>query len=261
MIAAVSASLLLISAPPNAQLKALNVLTLSIFYPLQATVDQITRAKNIYAENRRLKSDLAYLNVQVARLRDQEAENNRLRDMLGFQQAFPFTLIPVRVIARDPSPVFKSIVVSAGKNDSVLPFMPVVSRQGVVGKIVQVLPNLSLVQLIRDPLNHVSIMSQRNRTVSILETENGIEFFSHYRVHEDILRGDTIITTGLGGIYPKGLPVGIIEKITFGRDPLFKRATIKLSLDIEHLEELFIVKLPPQWAAFKTQLDSMKLKP
>jgi rod shape-determining protein MreC len=137
--------------------------------------------------------------------------------------------------------------------------MPVVSRQGVVGKVVQVMPGLSLVQLIRDPLNHVSIMVRRSRTISILETENGVDFFTHLRVHEDVLPGDTVITTGLGGIYPRGFPVGTISKVSFERDPLFKRAGLTLGLDIEHLEELFVVKLPPQWAAFKVQLDSLAL--
>jgi rod shape-determining protein MreC len=104
-------------------------------------------------------------------------------------------------------------------------------------------------------------MARRSRTISILETENGIEFFTHLRVHEDVLPGDTVITTGLGGIYPRGFPVGIIGKVSFERDPLFKRATIKLNLDIEHLEELFVIKRPPQWAAFTKQLDSLKQKP
>ena len=201
------------------------------------------------------------LTAQVAQLREQEAENSRLREMLGFEQIAPFTLIPVRVIARDPSPIFKSVVVDAGKNKGVLPFMPVVSRQGVVGKVVQVMPGLSLVQLIRDPLNRISVMVRRSRTVSILETDNGVDFFVHLRTHEDVASGDTVITTGLGGIYPRGFLVGIIDKVHFERDPLFKRATIKLILDIEHLEELFVVKLPPQWAAFKEQLDSIKQKP
>jgi rod shape-determining protein MreC len=261
MVVACTISVWMVSSPPHLQARTARILTLSIFYPVQITVDQVIRAKNIYAENEQLTSDIALLNVQLAQLREQEAENTRLRDMLGFDQSTPFPLVPARVVARDPSPIFKSVVISAGMNKSILPFMPVVTRQGVVGKVVQVMPDLSLVQLIRDPLNHVSIMTRRSRTVSILETENGVEFFTHLRVHEDVLPGDTVITTGLGGIYPRGFLVGIIGKVSFERDPLFKRATINLSLDIEHLEELFVIKLPPQWAAFKEQLDSLKQKP
>jgi rod shape-determining protein MreC len=260
MVVACVACIFMIGSPPGLQAKTGHILVISIFYPVQITVDQVTRAKNIYAENERLKSDVALLNAQVARLREEEAENIRLRDMLGFEQNTPFSLIPVRVVSRDPSPIFKSVVISAGKNRGIVPYMPVVSRQGVVGKVVQVMPDLSLVQLIRDPLNHVSIMVRRSRTVSILETVNGAEFFTDLRIHEDVVPGDTVITTGLGGIYPRGFPVGIIGKVSFEHDPLFKRAAIKLSMDIEHLEELFVIRLPPQWAAFKEQLDTLSQK-
>jgi rod shape-determining protein MreC len=259
MIVACTASFLMIFSPPRQQAQTERLLATSIFYPVQITVDQVIRAKNIYAENERLKSDVALLNSQVAQLREEAAENTRLRDMLGFEQSTPLILIPARVVARDPSPIFKSVVIDAGKNKGVVPYMPVASRQGVVGKVVQVMPDLSLVQLIRDPLNHVSIMVRRSRTVSILETENGVDFFTHLRVHEDVLPGDTVITTGLGGIYPRGFLVGIINKVSFERDPLFKRAGIKLCVDIDHIEELFVIKLQPQWSAFKQQLDTLTL--
>jgi rod shape-determining protein MreC len=259
MIVACTASIWMISGSPRQQAQTARLLATSIFYPVQITVDQVVRAKNIYAENGRLKTAVALLNTEVAQLREEAAENTRLRDMLGFEQSTPFVLIPARVVARDPSPIFKSVVIDAGKDKGVVPFMPVVSRQGVVGKVVQVMPDLSLVQLIRDPLNHVSVMVRRSRTVSILETENGVDFFTHLRVHEDVLPGDTVITTGLGGIYPRGFLVGIINKVSFERDPLFKRAGIKLCLDIDHIEELFVIKLQPQWSAFKQQLDTLTL--
>ena len=163
------ASLWMITSPPRFQAKTARLLTCTVFYPFQVTIDQITNAKNIYVENKRLKNDLALLNARVAQLEEQAAENARLRDMLDFEPTVPYTLIPARVVARDPSPIFKSLVVDAGKNKGVLLYMPVVSRQGVVGKVVQVMPYLSLVQLIRDPLNHLSIMIRRNRTVGILE--------------------------------------------------------------------------------------------
>jgi rod shape-determining protein MreC len=200
---------------------------------------------------------VASLAAQVEQLRDQAIENRRLRDMLGFEQSLPFDLIPVRVVAREPSSNFKSAVVNAGANRGVLPFMPVITERGVAGKIVQVGPFLSIVQLIRDPLNRTSIMVRRSRAVSILETENGTDFSGRFRTHEPVATGDTVITSGLGGIYPHGLRIGVVDRILDENDPLFKKAVITPSCDISHLEELFIVRLPPQWAAFKAQLDSL----
>ena len=257
LLAAMSAGIMMVSSPPHLQAKTARVLTVSIFYPLQITVDQLYRAKNIYAENRRLKNEVALLSVNVATLREQASENARFRSMLDFEQSSPFELIPVRVVAHDPSPFFKSVIVTAGANKGVLPFMPVVGEHGVAGKVIQVMPSLCLVQLLKDPLNRTSIMVRRSRTVSILETENGADFYARFRTHEPVEAGDTLVTSGLGGIYPPGFIVGTVNKVLDQQDPLFKTVSIRLSLDLDHCEDLFIVHLQPQWAAFKVQLDSL----
>jgi rod shape-determining protein MreC len=250
-------SMWMISSPQDLQAKTARFLAFSVFYPLQITFDQVTKAENVYAENRRLKLQVAQLSVQVAQLKDEKIENGRLRSMLGFEERTPNDIIPVSVIARDPSPIQKSVVVNAGKNKGVRIFMPVVGEEGVAGKVVQVMPLLSLVQLIRDPLNRASILVRRTRAVSILETENGIDFFARFRIHEDVAAGDTVVTSGLGGIYPRGFPAGVVEKVSDEGDRLYKKAAVKPTLDIDHLEELFIVSQPPQWAAFRAQLDSL----
>ena len=197
-----SASVWMISSSPQMQAATARLLTVSIFYPLQISADQILRAKNIYAENRRLKTEVALLSAGVAQLREQAAENGRLRSMIGFTKVNPYELIPVRVMARDPSADCKSLVITAGSVQGIVPYMPVVAEGGVAGKVVMVMPHLSLVQLVTDPLSRVGIMTKRNRVVSILETDNSRDFFIHFRTYEDVAPGDTIITSGLGGIYP-----------------------------------------------------------
>jgi rod shape-determining protein MreC len=248
---------MMVSSPPRLQAKTARMLTISIFYPLQITVDQVLKAKNIYAENRRLKNDVALLSVNLATLSEQALENVRLRSMLDFEQTSPFELVPVRVVAHDPSPFFKSVIVTAGANKGIQLFMPVVGERGVAGKVVQVMPTLCLVQLLKDPLNRTSIMVRRSRVVSILETENGTDFYARLRTHESVDTGDTLVTSGLGGIYPPGFIVGTVSKVLDQQDPLFKTVSIRLSLDLDHCEDLFVVRLPPQWEAFKVQLDSL----
>jgi rod shape-determining protein MreC len=252
-----SISLWMIVSSPETQARTARFLTISIFYPLQIAADQILNAKNIYAENRRLKREVASLSVDVARLQEQAAENDRLRSMLGFEKVNPYELIPVQVVARDLSQTSKSLVITAGSNSGILKYMPVVGEWGVVGKVVQVMPHLSLVQLITDPLNRVAIMVKRSRVVSILETENGRDFFVHFRTYEDVQSGDTIITSGLGGIYPRGFTVASIDKVVDERDPLFKKAIVKLSIDLGRQEELFVVNQSPQWSALRSGLDSL----
>ncbi|NLG18874.1 MAG: rod shape-determining protein MreC [Fibrobacter sp.] len=251
-------SLWMISGSPEFQAKTARLLTVTIFYPLQVTFNNATHIKNIFSENRRLNQEVATLNTELSRLREMAAENERLRGLIGLSNEFTYSLIPVRVIARDPSAESKGIVVNAGRRDGVQMWMPLVGEKGIVGKVIQVMNGVSMVQLIKDPSNRTSIMSRRSRTVSILETENGNNFFFRCRSHEDVQVGDTIVTSGLGGIYPKGLDVGQVKRITDSLNPLFKRVWVELSVDFDHLEELFVMLLSPQWQSFRAEFDSLE---
>jgi rod shape-determining protein MreC len=104
-------------------------------------------------------------------------------------------------------------------------------------------------------------MVRSSRAVGILETENANSFFVQFRTHEIVEIGDTLITSGLGGIYPKGIPVGYVVKVDMLKDPLFKRVYVRPSVKFGHLEEVFVVKLSPQWSAFRSELDSIRFEP
>ena len=253
-------SLLMITAPPVKQAATLRFLSMTVFYPLHVIFSQTTKINNIFSENRKLKQEVVRLSATVAQLKEEATENSRLRSLLNFSQDFSYDLLPVRVIAYDPSPSQKSIVVSAGKNDSIAMWMPLIDERGIAGKVVQVMHRISMVQLLKDPSNRTSVLFSRTRTVGILETENGSDFFVRCRSHEPVEKGDTVVTSGLGGIYPRGLMVGTVKKINEIRDPLFKQIIISLSVDFDHLEELFIMRLSPQWSAFRSELDSLEFE-
>jgi len=251
-------SLLMITSSPVRQAETLRFLSMTIFFPLQVVLSQTTKIGNIFSENRHLKAEVVRLSATVAELREKSLENQRLRDMLDLADDFDYNLLPVRVIAQDPSPALRSIVVTAGSTDSIAMWMPLVNERGVVGKVVQVMPRISLVQLLRDPSNRTGVLFCRTRATGILETENGHDFFVQCRNHEPIEVGDTIVTSGLGGIYPRGLNVGVVKKIDKDPDPLFKQIAVALSVDFNHIEELFIMRLSPQWSAFRSELDSIE---
>jgi len=251
-------SLLMITASPVKQADTLRFLSMTIFFPLQIVLSQSTRVKNIFAENHRLKADVIRLSAEVSQLREQAAENERLRNLLTIASDYDYDLLPVRVIAKDPAINFRSVVISSGNNDSIKTFMPVIGENGVVGKVVQVMHRISQVQLLKDPSNRTSVLFSKTRTVGILETETGNDFFVNCRSHEAIEEGDTVVTSGLGGIYPRGLMVGVVRRIEKIKDPLFKKVHVSLCMDFDHLEELFVMRLSPQWSAFRAELDSIE---
>jgi rod shape-determining protein MreC len=252
-------SLLMISLRPEPQAKVARVLSMSIFYPAYATVSQVSNFTNVYAENKRLRQELAEASTQLQKARELSRENERLLGLLGFAEHDEYDLVPVRVVARDPSHQYRGVVVNGGKEQGVTEYMPLVGEHGAVGRVIQVMGNMSMVQLLRDPASRTSVMVSRSRSVGILGTENGRDFFVRLRSHEDVLKGDTVVTSGLGGIFPKGLTVGIVSNID-DRNTLFQRAFIDFAVNFDKLEELFIMRMPPQWSARRLEIDSMKIE-
>ncbi|MDR0330227.1 MAG: rod shape-determining protein MreC [Chitinispirillales bacterium] len=260
LLLTVALSVAMIIAQPSTQASIVRYLSMTIFYPAYAVVSQVSSFTGVYSENKRLRQELAELSTQIQVLRDQSAENMRLRGLVGFSEHTLYTLTPVRVVARDPSYFYKSVLVSGGASQGVGMYMPIVGEHGAVGKVSQVMGNMSMIQLLRDPSSRASVMVNRSRAVGILQTDNARDFFVRLRSHEDAQAGDTIVTSGLGGIYPKGLTVGVVEKIDDKSNLLFKRAYIDFSVDFDKLEELFVMRLPPQWAAQRAELDSVKME-
>lgn len=258
LIFTVLLSILMLSADTTKQQQIARTLTLTVFYPFQFTVHQTTRIKNIFAENKQLKEDVTKLSARCALLEEAAAENERLRSLLGFDQRFTYTLIPARVVVREPSYRYRSLVISIGRRQGVAQFMPVVNKDGIVGKVIQVLPGISLIQLLRDPAERISVMIKKSHEVGIQETIDGRKFFVEFRKHADMSVGDTVITSGLGGIYPKGITVGTVSAVKDRNDPLFKDVYIEPCVDFDHLEEVFVMQLDPRWSAFRTELDSIE---
>lgn len=253
-------SLWMITSTQPQQQRIARMLTLTVFYPVHFTFHQVTRIRNTFAENRRLRSELTVLSTRLAMLEERVGENRRLRELLGFREDFAYDLLPVRIVAREPSHLFRSVVINAGKDHGLTSYMPLVNSRGVVGKVTTVLPHMSLVQLLKDPSNRVSVMFRKNRTVGILQTEDGEDFFIRCRPHTDVVSGDLIVTSGLGGVYPEGLHVGEVSGIEDGSDPLFKRARVEPAVDFEHLAEAFVIRMSPQWQGFLQELDSLELE-
>jgi rod shape-determining protein MreC len=194
----------MISSKAPEQQTITRALVTTIFLPFQITVNQAARVRTLFAENTRLKEQVTSLSTRLAELREEKSENERLRSLLDLKKNFSFDLAPARVIGHDPSVISRSIIIDIGRNRNVVRYMPVVSTRGLVGRVIQTMPTISLVQLLSDPLNRTSVMTSRGRVAGVLETETGDSFFLRFPSHSDLVLGDTVITTGLGGIYPKG---------------------------------------------------------
>lgn len=254
----VTLSLWMISSGSTSQARTARILTLYVFAPIQWTIDLNTLLRNVFAENAKLREREAMLNTRLALLEDAGIEHQRLRKLLGFKEESTYDLVPVSIVAREPVPRPRSMVVSAGQDERLERYMPVVDGRGVAGRIVQVLPHLSLVQLLTDPASRASVLTRTNRVVGILESDGG-SLHMRYRSSDQIDTGDTVVTSGMGGVYPRGLLIGIVVSSRPDDDPLFARARVRPFVDFARLEEAFVMRLSPQWSSFRSELDSLEL--
>lgn len=171
-----------------------------------------------------------------------EKKNKRLEEILGFSESAPYTLMPARVVGRDPSAISSTIVIDKGTRDGVVPDMPVISPNGIVGLVLAVSRESSRVMLINDKNSRIDALIQDNREVGILEgaTDGSIRL-SYVDAGVPVRIGDWVVTAGVGDTFPKGLPVGEVTKIVKPVSELFQYIVVSPKTDLGNLEEVLLI--------------------
>lgn len=245
-------SLWLHSLPISRKIAISHIMTASIFFPMQYTVTQITKVRNIWRENKDLRSEVARLGMDNAELREKSLENQRLRELLQFKERVAFDLVPSEVVAQSPGRVSTSFILQVGGADGIERNMPVVSIHGAVGKVISIARHSCQVQLLSDPNCRIGVMLQRSRIAGILESEDGRKYKMRVQEHADVAIGDKIITSGYGGIFPKGLRVGTVKGIQMDDLKIYKELRIGLFVDFDYVEEVFVLRRKPRMQADTT---------
>ncbi|MEN6414482.1 MAG: rod shape-determining protein MreC [Veillonellales bacterium] len=201
----------------------------------------------VYRDNQTLRSENEQLRQNNLNISEIVAENTRLQAMLAYKTGTPqFDLVLAKVIARDPGTWTSIIVINRGSADGITKDMPVVTPQGLAGNVIRVYSNTAKVQLLLDPRSAVGALVQRpeSRVAAIVEG-NGASPFVPRMVNvardADIINGDQIITSGFGGIYPKGLLIGEVVDVVNEEGGLLKYAILKPAVDFDRLEEVFVI--------------------
>ncbi|MDH3392690.1 MAG: rod shape-determining protein MreC, partial [Desulfobulbaceae bacterium] len=173
--------------------------------------------------------------------REAVATNVRLTKLLGLKKSLPPPTLTARIIGKDPSLWFKTVIIDRGSSDGVKQGMPVVTVEGIVGQIMSASPHYAKVLLASDPNSAIDVLVQNTRAQGIIKG-NGTDYQLHYVLRNwKITQGDAIVTSGLGGVFPKGLQVGTVTKVTESRRGMFQQIDIKPSVDFLQLEHLIII--------------------
>jgi rod shape-determining protein MreC len=213
-------------------------------------------------ENRELKRLTASLLLERERLIQFREERERMRKLAAFKEEQFLKLVPCEIIGRNLDRYQTVLVVDKGTQDSLRARMPVLSYQGYVGRVVEVFDNSAWIQLICSRNNPVSCIDKRSRVVGILEWMHHSYFeLKNIGIMEDVAVGDTLVTSGFGGVVPKGFPVGVVTKVTTAIDGLSRKVEAKSDIKFRSLEEVFVVvdEIPWDKAIFYSRPDSLRV--
>jgi rod shape-determining protein MreC len=194
-----------------------------------------------------LRGRVRQLEQDTARLAETEAENARLRTLLDFRKTLGGTLLTTRVIGHDAAGLSRTLVVDQGSAAGIAKGAAVLAPEGVVGQVFQVSPHAARVLLVSDHNSGVDAVVQRTRGRGIVEgTADGRCGLKFVKRTEDLQVGDLVVSSGLDGIFPRGLPIGHIQAVDKQGQGLFQYAQIEPAVDVERLEEvLVLVGAPP----------------
>lgn len=199
--------------------------------------------KNVRAENRRLREEVQELRVQGLRVTETSDENRRLRRLLALQEHLPLTTLSGEVIAREWGGWIRSLTVNRGRGDNVPRLTAVISPSGLIGRVVDVRPGVSIVQVLTDPTSTVGAHVLRTRTPGIVEGDprGTLRFKFMARDGASIQIGDVLVTAGQGGLFPRGIPIGTVRTIDNRGAALFHYAEITPAVDFARVDEVLLV--------------------
>jgi len=221
----------------------------TFLFPSQFALSRMDGSIRIYRENSRLKSENASLRAESDFLRQWLHRIPRLDTMEKFRSMSGMHLKGGQIIAHDAGRMQASWVVDLGSKDSVGVNMPVFTSQGIVGKIAKCYPYHSLVQLVIDPASKVSVLSDRSRARGILEANGLGQLVAKFPAGSDILKGDTLVTAGMGGVFPKGLRVGAVlgEMDRSDVGEVLRSFLVRPFQDMNSVEDLFVLLKEDRW--------------
>jgi len=258
-VVAVVASIVLMSVDHRAShLESMRSLLSTVLYPLQLAIhvpiragewlsEQVSTRRTLLAENARLREERLRVHTRLEKLEALEAENQRLRNLLGSSQKVDERVLVAELISVDMDPFSRRIVVNKGARDGVSPGQALIGSNGVMGQIIHAGPFTSNALLITDPSHALPVQIRRNglRAVALGTGPLNLLKLSHVPNSADVQVNDRIVTSGLGNRFLSGYPVGKVVEIK--RDPgrPFAEVYVEPSAMLERTREVLLVRSDP----------------
>jgi rod shape-determining protein MreC len=196
---------------------------------------------DVRRQNEALQQEIQRLRLQEVRLNEDASQARRLQSLLGFKEQYINGTLAAQVISTTGSEFTRGIYIDKGSHDGLKRDMPVITPDGIVGKVYAVYPTSSLVLEINDPSSGAGVILENSRLQGILKGDAGGEtVVNNVMADEKIQPGDRVLTSGGDRVYPKGLPVGMVEKVLPGEES-FLKIRVKPAADLDRLEEVLVI--------------------
>lgn len=200
----------------------------------------------LQANNRELRREADRLRGNVVALREQKLANQRLLGLLNFATEHDFPFLGARVVGWDPGPWFKTVVIDRGTSDGLSIGMPVINDLGVVGRVMEVSPRYARVLLITDYNSSIPAMIQKNRMKGVLAGRSEHYLTMKYvEKTEELDPEDLVVTSGMGGVFPKGLPLGTIRAARKAGHDMYMVIEVEPLVDFSRIEEVLVITTKP----------------
>ncbi len=238
---------------PGRDLGGWQSVLLEVAVPLQrllgAPVDAVRAGWESYADLLGVREDNELLRARIAALEEENLQyrealvtSEQLTRIAAMRDGFEIPMLPSEVVGLDVSPWFRSVLVDRGSSHGVLSGQPVITEQGVVGLVTRTSPGAAKTMLLLDRQSAIDAVVQRSRARGIVRGLGTDELEFEFVVRgSDVAVGDAVITSGLGGVYPKGLRVGRVVSLEDPGGSLVQTASVQPAVDFGRLEQVFVM--------------------
>jgi rod shape-determining protein MreC len=244
--------ILIVSTVGRQEFNAPQKLALEIIGTAQLGITRITESfkngwhnyaalVNVREENVRLREELRKHRAVNNEYREAVATNVRLAKLLEMKESIPAPTLTAEIIGADPSQWFKTIIIDRGSSDGVKAGMPVVTSEGVVGQVTNTSPHFAKILLATDPNSALDGLIQETRVQGIIRGGGNGFHMEYVLKNNEVAKGDRIVTSGTGGVFPKGVPIGTVSKVEKTGKSMFQEIEIEPAADFSQLEHLIIV--------------------
>ncbi|MDR3259831.1 MAG: rod shape-determining protein MreC [Fusobacteriaceae bacterium] len=218
-----------------------------VIYEAGVSIKELSRSilnyREIIKENSELKTENAKIAMLAEFNKNLVSENERLKELLGMKSSSQINFKVARVNFRSPNNLYERFYIDLGENGNIKKDMIVFADRNVIGKVREVYPDYSIVDMITGEKNSISAKTE-NDNLGIVrgsDEENGILYFEPNTFQNDILEGEKVYTSGISDIYPKGLYVGKVIEVNQTENEIFRSIKVRPEIDLMNLNEVLIM--------------------